>query len=146
MDNRHNKLFLSFSAFDKEFNLGNWLIDSFPDWFSFYPCSSNVKNYIKNLNNITFKALSNLSFSIVVSNASINNHIATSILHVHSHNKPVIKMIHKVVNVTTTKAKLFAIRCGINQAVDITNIDHIVIILNSLHTAKKIFDFLLYSY
>ena len=67
-------------------------------------------------------------------------------MHVHSHNKPVIKMIHKVVNVTTTKAKLFAIRCGINQAVDITNIDHIVIILNSLHTAKKIFDFLLYSY
>ena len=31
MDNRCNKLFPSFSAFDKEFNLGNQLIDSFPD-------------------------------------------------------------------------------------------------------------------
>ena len=94
IDNRHNELHPSFSFFDKEFNPGNWLIDSFSDQFSFHPCSSNIKNYMKNLDDITFKTLSNPSFSIVISDASIKNHVATSIAHIHSHDKPVIKTIH----------------------------------------------------
>jgi len=49
-------------------------------------------------------------------------------------------MIHKAVNITTTEAKLFAIWCGINQAVGITNVNHIVVIMDSLHAVKKIFD------
>jgi len=49
-------------------------------------------------------------------------------------------MIHHMVNITTTEAKLFAIRCGINQAISIPNIKCIVVVTNSLHTAKKIFD------
>jgi len=114
MDNRYNKLFPSFSAFDEEFNPGNQLIDSFPDQFSFHLHSSNAKNHIKNLNDIIFKALSNPSSSIVISNASIKNHVATSISYIHSHNKSVIKTIHRAVNITATEAKLFTIWCGIN--------------------------------
>ena len=117
IDNRQNKLFLSFSAFNKEFNLGNWLIDSFPDWFSFHLCSSNVKNHIKNLHDITFRALSNPSFSIVVSDANIKNYIAMLISHIHLYYKPIIKTIYRAINITTTKAELFTIQCGINQAV-----------------------------
>jgi len=78
--------------------------------------------------------------------ASIKNHIAMSISHIHSYDRPVIKTIHKAVNVTTTEAKLFAIQCGINQAVGITNINHIVIITDSLHAAKRIFDSSLHPY
>ena len=74
---------------------------------------------------------------IVVSDASIKNHVATSISHIHSYDKPVIKTIHKVVNITTTEAELFAIWCGINQAVVITD---------SLHAAKRIFDSLPHPY
>jgi len=48
-----------------------------------------------------------------------------------------------MVNITTTEAKLFAIRCGINQAI---SIPCIVIITNSLHTVKKIFDTSTYPY
>ena len=146
MDNRYNKLFPFFSAFDKKFNSGNWLIDSFPDQFSFHSCSSNVKNHIKNLNDITFKASSNTSSSIVVSNTSIKNHVVMSISHIHLHDKPIIKMIYRAINVTTTKTELFAIWCSINQAVGITNINHIIVIIDLLHAAKKIFDFLLYPY
>ena len=89
---------------------------------------------------------SNPSSSIVVSDASIKNHVAMSILHIHLYDRPVIKMIHKAVNITTTKAKLFAIQCDINQVVGITNVNHIVIIMNSLHAAKRIFDSLLHLY
>jgi len=51
-----------------------------------------------------------------------------------------------MVNITTTEAKLFAIRCGINQVVGIPNIKHIVIITDSLYTAKRIFKLLLHLY
>ena len=146
MDNRHNKLHPSFSFFDEEFNPGNYLIDFFSDQFSFHPHSSNIKNHIKSLNDITFRVLSSPSSSIIISNASIKNYIATSISHIYLYNKPIIKIIHKAVNVTTTEAELFAIWYSINQAVSITNINHIVVIMDSLHAAKKIFDSLLHSF
>jgi len=41
---------------------------------------------------------------------------------------------------STTKAKLFTIRCGINQAISIPHIKHIVAITDFLHATKKIFD------
>ena len=47
-------------------------------------------------------------------------------------------MIHQAVNVITTKAKLFAIRYSINQAVGIPYIKHIIIITDFLHAAKRI--------
>jgi len=47
---------------------------------------------------------------------------------------------HQAINVSTTEAKLFAIRCGINQAISILHIKHIVVITNSLHAIMKIFD------
>ena len=109
VDNKHNKLISFFSFFNEEFRLENCLIDSFSDRFSFHPCSPNIKKHIEELDNTTLRASSNLSFSIVVSNTSIKNHVATSILHIHLHNRPIIKTIHKAVNVITTKAKLFTI-------------------------------------
>ena len=45
-----------------------------------------------------------------------------------------------MVFVTSIEAKLFAIRCGINQASYMKDISKIIIITNSIHVAKKIFD------
>ena len=146
MDNRHNKLLSFFSFFDKEFNLENCLVNSFSDRFPFHLCSSNIKKHIKDLDNLTFRASSNPFSSIVIFNAGIKNCVTTSILHIHSYDKSVIKTIHKVVNITTTEAELFTIQCGINQAVGITNINHIVVITDSLYAAKRIFDSLLHLY
>ena len=146
VDNSYNKLFPFFSVFNEEFSTGNCLIDSFSDRFSFNLYSSNIKKHIKNLDDIAFRALSNPSSSIVVSDTSIENQVATSILHIYLYDRPVIKTIHKAVNVTTTEAELFAIQCSINKVVGITNINHIVIIMDSLHAAKRIFDSLLYPY
>jgi len=55
-------------------------------------------------------------------------------------------MIYRVANITTTEAKLFTIWCSINQVVGITNINYIVVIINSLYTTKRIFDSSLHLY
>ena len=40
----------------------------------------------------------------------------------------------------SSEAELFAIRCGINQACSLNNVSKIVVIMDSIHVAKKIFD------
>ena len=55
--------------------------------------------------------------TIIVSDMSIKNNVVTLIAHIYSYNLPVIKMIHYATNIISTEAELFAIRCGINQAV-----------------------------
>ena len=146
MDNKHNEFFPSFSFFNKKFEPGNKLIDLFSDRFSFHFCSPNLKKHIEKLNEITFRVSSNPSSTIVVSDASIKNHVATSISHIHFYNKLVIKTLHRAINVITTEAELFAIRCGINQAVTNQDVNHIVVITDSLHATKKIFDSSVHPY
>jgi len=77
---------------------------------------------------------------------SIKNQIAMSIIHVYFFRNPITKTLHYIVNVTIIEAKLFAIGYGINQAIQITNINCIVIITNSIHTAHRIFDSSVYPY
>ena len=86
------------------------------------------------------------SIAIITSDASIKNNIATSISHMHISNQPLIKTLHHAVFVTSTEAKLFTIRCGINQATSKTNISKIVVITDSIHATKRIFDPLSYPY
>ena len=142
----HGEFLFLFSSFDEKFSLEKRLIDSFSDYFFFYSWTQDVKNHLCNFDNITINASSNPHSSIVISDASIRNNVAISILHIHSHDKPVIKTIHHAVNITTTEPKLFIIRCSINQAVGIFNIKHIVIITNSLYTAKRTFESLNHHY
>ena len=80
------------------------------------------------------------SVAIIASNTSIKNNITTSIAHIYMVNKPLTKMVYHAVNVMSTGAELFAIRCGINQTLYFNNISKIIIIINSIHTAYKIFD------
>ena len=77
---------------------------------------------------------------------SIKNQVATSIAHIHVYDNQVIKTLYHTVNIIFTEAELFAIRCGINQATQLANINHIVIIIDSLHAAKQIFDLLIYPH
>jgi len=74
----------------------------------------NIKVYIHKLNKITFQVSSNSKIAIVVSDTSIKNQVTISIAYIHIHDSPVIKTIYYAINITSTKAKLFAIRCDIN--------------------------------
>ena len=86
------------------------------------------------------------SVAIIASDASIKNNVATSIAHIHVFDKPLLKMIHYAIHVTSTKAELFAIRCSINQLLSVNNISKIVVITDSIHVVKKIFDPSIYPY
>jgi len=108
MDNKKNK-FLS----------GHYLIDLFPNRFSFYLWKKNIKNHIKNLDDITLIALFNLFSSIVISDISIKNLITMFISHIYMHNKPIIKTIYYAINITFTKAELFVIHCSICYSLNV---------------------------
>ena len=49
-------------------------------------------------------------------------------------------MVHHAAYVTSTKVELFVIRCGLNQACNKEDISKIIVVTDSIHTAKKIFD------
>ena len=78
--------------------------------------------------------------AIIVSDMSIKNQVATLIAHIYIHNNSVIKTLYYAINVTFTEAELFAIRCDINQAIQLTNINHIIVITDLIYTTKKIFN------
>ena len=89
---------------------------------------------------MVFESLSILSNILIITDASVKNSIATSILHIYTYNKSVTKTLHHAVNVMSTEAELFVIRCGINQAAIYNDISKIIVVTNSIHVAKKIFD------
>ena len=126
MDNRFNKIFPSFDPFNKEFVLGDWLINIFPSHFSLHSTNrqsdKSIKIHIHNLNNISLWVSTDLRYTLIISNANIKNQVATSIVHIHIHDRPIIKTIYHAVNITSTKAKLFALRYGINQTTNLPNI------------------------
>ena len=84
--------------------------------------------------------------ALVVSDTSIKHDIATLVSHIHMRDKPLIKIVHYVVFVTSTEAELFAIRCGLNQACNEEEISKIIVVTDFIHIAKKIFDMKLYPY
>ena len=54
------------------------------------------------------------SIAIITMDTSIKNDIATFISHIHISNHPLTKTLHYTAFVTSSEAKLFAIRCSIN--------------------------------
>jgi len=92
------------------------------------------------------KTFNSPSTTIIVTDASIKNNIAIFILYMHTFNNPIAKTVYHVVHVTSTKAELFAIRYGINQASNQDSISKIIIVTDSIHVAKKIFDLSLYLF
>ena len=144
MDNHYNEVFLSFDPLNPEFSPGSRIIDIFSNCFSFHLFSKcndqNIKSHIQQLDNLAFKSSDSPSNALVITDASVKNNVTTSISHIHICNKPITKTLHHTLNVTSTEAELFAIRCGINQAVNYNDISKIIVVTDSIHAARKIFD------
>jgi len=147
-NNRFNGIFSSFSPLHSELLPSLRIIDNFSDQFSFNLCDKEKNNKIRlqQLDNMVIESSNSPSTAIIITDASIKNDIATFISHMHTFNSPLIKTLHHAVFVTSTEAELFAIRCGINQASNQEDISKIIVITDSIHIAKKIFDLLLYLY
>ena len=138
-------IFPSFNPLHQEFTPGHCISDKFSDCFSFNLVDKKEKNNIctQELDNLVLQnSLS--SSTLVVTDASIKDNITTSVAHVHQANSPLIKTVHHAVFITSSEAKLFTIRCGINQAWNKDNISKIIVITDSIHSAKCIFDSLLH--
>jgi len=138
-------IFPSFSPLDPEFSPGSRIIDNFSNCFSFNLVNKKEKNQSKiqsqELDDMVLRYSSDPHAAIVITDASIKNDIATSISHIHSANRPLTKTVHHASFVTSMEAELFAIRCGISQACSIGNVSKIVVVTDSIHVAKKIFDY-----
>ena len=67
-------------------------------------------------------------------------------MHIYCRNYFIVKTIYHAINVTSTEAELFAIRCSINQATQLQGINKIIIITDSIHFANKILDYSSYSH
>ena len=146
--NKSNECFPSFASLDFEFSPGHRVIDNFSDHFSFNVCDKEKddKSCTHQLDKMVLESSSSPSIAIIASDTSIKNNIATSIVHIHTFNNPLTKMIHHVVHVTSTEAELFAIRCGINQIIDSDNISKIIVITDFIYVARKIFDLSVHPY
>ena len=137
-------IFPSFSPIDPEFSPGNRITDIFSNRFSFNLVNKKVENCNKirgqELDKMVLRCSSDSQTALVITDTSIKNDIATSISHIHSYNRPLVKTVHYASFITSTEAELFMIRCGINQACVINNVSKIIMVTDSIHAAKKIFD------
>ena len=144
MDNKFNEVFPSFDPINPEFQPGNRIIDSFPNHFSFHLFSKSnnylFKKHIQQLNNLVIESSNSPTNALVVIDASVKNNIVLFIAYIHVHNRLVVKTLYYAVNITSTEAEFFAIRCGINQAAYLQGISKIIVVTDSIYVTKKIFD------
>ena len=149
-NNHLNEVHPSFNRLHKELSPGFYLVDNFPNCFSFHIVNwKNVKNinaHICSLDKLFENYFLNPNTVLVISNTSIKNNVTTFVLHIHSSHSFLMKTTYHAVNITSTKVELFVIRCGINQAVQVPNIKHIIVITDTIHTIRHIFDSSFYSY
>ena len=59
-----------------------------------------------------FESLSNNQYTVL----SVKNRVTTSVLHIWKEYKIIVKTVHHIINVLSTEAELFAIRCNISWA------------------------------
>ena len=135
-----NRIFPFFDSLNSEFSPSFRLINTISSHFSFHWANYKDKEsktaYLCKLDDIFTKTLLDpKSVIVIVSDASIRNNVAMFILHIHLYSNNVEKTIHHAVNITFTKAELFSIRCGINQAIQILGAYYIILITNTIHLA-----------
>ena len=116
--NKAYGIFLSFSSLNLEFFPGSCIIDNFSDQFSFNLVNKEEKEKDKicaqELDDMVLQNSSSHHTALIITDVSIKNDIATSILHIHIENHPLTKTVHHAAFVTSMEAELFTIRCGIN--------------------------------
>jgi len=139
-----------FHSLNSKLSLGTRLVNIFSSCFSFHKADCHNKEskiaYCKKLDELVLNVLLKPNTIIVVFDTSIRNNIAISITHVHSFNNSIKKTLYHAVDITSIEAELFAIKCRINQAVQLPDSSHIIIITDTQHIVYKIFDFSIHPY
>jgi len=58
---------------------------------------------------------------------SVKNNITILVSHIQRNHEIIAKTIHNIINILSTEAKLFTIRCGISQVTQMQDVAHVVI-------------------
>jgi len=144
IDNRFNKVFPAFDPINLELQPGNRISDTFSNQFSFHSFSSSndpsFKSHIQQLDALAVDSSTSSRNALMITDMSVKNNVVLSIAHIHVFNKPVVKTLHHAVNITAQEAEFFTIRCSINHTVLSHDTSRIIVITDSIHIAKKIFD------
>ena len=115
----NNHLNKAFDSLNKELSSGFHLVDNFSDWFSFYSVKwkdTNAKFIYQNkLNNIHKNSSVNQNTILIMSDISIKN-ITILVSYIWRSYEIVAKTVYHAINISSTEAELFAIRCCISQA------------------------------
>ena len=72
---------------------------------------------------------------MVILDISIENYVTTFITYVHFFNNPLKKTHHHAIDIRSIEVELFAIRCRINQVVQIPSFPYIIVITDTIHIA-----------
>jgi len=126
-NNHSNEIFPSFDSLSRELSPSFYLVDTFSNHFSFHSVNwkdTNVKIACHNkLNSIYKDSLIDQNIVLIISNASVKNNITTSVSHIYRRQDIIAKTVHYAINVTSTGAELFTIKCGINHITQMQDIN-----------------------
>ena len=80
------------------------------------------------------------------SDIGVKNNITILVLHIRRKHEIIKKTIYCVINIMSTEAELFTMRCDISQVSQIQGIMYIIIVINNILATKRIFDTSLHPY
>ena len=145
-----NEVVPFFDSLNKELSPGFHLVDTFHNHLSFLSVNQKDSNILtthqNRLDNVYEDSLINQNTVLIILNASIKNNVVILISHIHRGQEIIAKSVHHTMNITSTKAKLFTIRCEINHVVQLQDIAHIIVITDTIPATKWIFDTSIHLY
>jgi len=126
------------------FSLGSRVADHFPSRFSFHsPPSSSDEDLFHHLQNLNqaFRSsqISPHNVAIVADGGIKKSQVATAVAHIWSDNSIIQCLQANSINVTSIEAELMAICLGLIPAMEEKNVHNIIVITDSIATAKKVF-------
>ena len=120
------------------------LLDSFPNYISFYPCNCSslrdCKTHLQSFDRLCLEASSSSSTLVVVTDASVipsRRMQAVSAAHIWNLGQQVLSFKAPAGRKTAPDAELFAIRLGIAKATSMA-IECIILITDSLKSARQV--------
>lgn len=98
------------------------------------------------MDNIYEESLIKQDTVLIIADASFKNNITTSVSHIWRGQEIIAKLVHHTSNVSSTEAKIFTIRCGINYAMKLQDISCIIVITDAIPAAKHLLIYILLQY
>ena len=83
---------------------------------------------------------------LIISNTNVKNNITTVVSHIQREHEIIIKTVYYAMNIMSTRAKVFTMRCSISQASQAQDITYIAVIINVILATKRIFNMSLHLY